>query len=90
MSTCANCKSARQVGDKSRQDVVGCRRIAVGDINPWEVTERLFEGYFYSDRYPGDVEDTKAREGVGRGVLYLGVIIEAGNNCRLFEMRIRH
>lgn len=88
---CINCKWARQVGDKSRQDVVGCVLLN-GDpsdsfkaplLSPNSVeNSNIYEGYIYFGRKVGDIEDSKS---FGKGTLTLGLITDATGSCGLGE-----
>ena len=74
MNTCLNCNYARQVGDKKRQDVVGCAIIndelmSIKDV----LSGAVYEGWIYCGRRVGDVaESKKVRKGCS----------SKGCNCR--------
>lgn len=75
---CINCEEARQAGDKSKQDVVGCRMLNMSEGHMDTTLGTIYSGWFYGGRRPFDVEESRE---VGRGMLHNGFLISADGTC---------
>lgn len=85
--TCVDCTFARQVGDKSRQDLVGCSQLLFGGMDMTEVTcTALYEGWVYSQRHVGDLV-RKPDEDISGSHLSRGYIIPVESSCKRYEQK---
>ena len=77
---CLNCSNARQVADKSRQDICGC-------IVETETMEHFpiqyYQGWYYAKRRVGDIDDSDKT--IGRGALVNSNITEVTHHCKFYS-----
>jgi hypothetical protein len=101
MSNCLNCTHARQVGDKTTQEFVGCVLLNNQDSYETIITQddsiQVQSDYILqsqvknSNIYQGyiyfgrRVGDIVEDEILGRGALTLGLIVESKGICHKFE-----
>ncbi len=79
---CLTCHHARQIGDKSRQDVVACAKLTEPSMKMKEVENSdLYEGYAYLNRKVGDVGEA-GYGNVARSCLTLSVITDDDGWCK--------
>lgn len=83
-NTCIDCEEARQVCNKERQDVVGCRLLNVRENHHLITTGTIYEAWFYGGRRPYDIAESKE---IGKGVMTNGIVIDATGHCRYFSER---
>lgn len=90
---CGNCKHARQIADKKRQDIVGCVLLngnpndSLGSplLKMEDVREsNVYEGYVYFGRRVGDIEKSDT---FGKGTLTLGLMVDETGYCPKYEER---
>lgn len=85
MPNCIDCEWARQIGDKTRTDVVGCALLSTSTISPSSVIGDLYEGWMYPQRRPGDVADSKE---LGKGAMINGPsLVSAQAECPSYKER---
>lgn len=81
---CSECRYARQVGDKSRQDIVGCALLSIDQQSPHNVeNSKIYKGYIYEGRRVGDTEEDTQ---LGRGMLAYGFLTEVKGYCNKYEV----
>ena len=85
--SCRYCEHARQVGDMSRTDVVGCALMTRGGISIYDyVGKNVYEGWMYGGRRPGD---TSKSRGIGHGVHQnFSKLVDSDGHCKDFERAI--
>ena len=85
--TCRTCEHARQVGDKSRVDLVGCALLARGNIGRNHISDgKLFGGFIYVGLSPAQPSDGT----FGQGHMVNGFhIVNATASCKYYSEETR-
>ena len=85
MKICRNCDNARQVGDLTRTDIVGCAAFMEENITIRNVKNegKIYQGYAYPKRRPGDIAPSKPGE-IGRGAIIYTTLLTDTLTCHEF------
>lgn len=85
MPNCEDCEWARQVGDKTCTTVVGCSLLYVEEVHPNSVTGARYNGWMFTQRRPGETEDSKE---LGKGAMVYGPhLVSASAECPAYQER---
>ena len=85
MKICRNCDNARQVGDLTRTDIVGCAAFMNEVLRTADIQNegKIYQGYAYPKRRPGDVAPSKPHE-IGRGAIIYTTLLTDTLTCHEF------
>lgn len=82
---CLSCQNARQVGNLSSVEKVGCVRLTNLEFRPPELKGIvLYNGYFFSQRRPGEDGESKV---LGKGIIDYGILISSDEMLSCFIER---